>query len=197
MVRQYVPSRLRFCLASALSLLLVANAGANVVYTEDFEHDLIPGAPGFASAIFQHNVAGLNSFFATPFFPTPSAPHALFLGALTTDSIIFTLAPGEKVQTAEVWITGTGGGWAGVTFMGTLGSVNHSTITQDLFQLFSAGPADNIGDIIGVMLGDVPIGSGQEAMYDNLRIRVIPEPSSLAFALVGLSLVSRRYRWRA
>ncbi len=186
-------------LTPILILAMSASLVANVIYLEDFEDDNVPGAPNFASSVFVHNVAGPNSFFTVPFFPTPSPPHAFFMGVQTTDLVTFNLNPGQTVESAEVWITATGGGVAGVTFLGSNGMMaTFQTAIQDNFQLFSVDPSHGLGDIIGVLLGDVPPSPpapGQEAMYDNLRITVVPEPSS--FALIGcVAMISSSMRRR-
>ncbi len=187
---------------SFLGLLLSTNANAAYIYTEDFEDDNIAGAPGFASSVFIHTVAGINSQFnqPAPIALPPSPPDVLFLGAATTDMVTFALNPGEAVESAEVWMTGTGGGWAGVTFVGSLGSRSFITnLPQDSFQLFSVSPGDGIGQIQSVILGDnIPPLSGQEAYYDDLRISVVPEPSVgllLATIVVGI-VATRRARSR-
>lgn len=177
---------LRVWLVSPILILMIPGIlAANIIYVEDFEDDNIPGAANFASSIFLHGVVGPNWFFNVPFFGAPSPPHALFLGAQTNDFVTFNLNPGQTVQSAEISMTGTGGGWAGVTFVGTLGVLNFSTmLPQDTFQLFSVGPADGLGDIVSVVLGDVPPGTGPEALYDDLRITVVPEPSSFLLGVV-------------
>lgn len=179
-----------------LSFFLASGTRANIVLVEDFEDDINPGAAGFDTMFFDHNIVGQNWALVAPAIPLPSPPHALFLGADTTDWVTFTLGPGLWVQSAEVWMTGTGGGEAGVTFLGSIGSISFSTNAQDNLQLFSVGPADNLGEIIGVILGDLPPLVGQEAFYDNLAITVVPEPSALA--LLGSILIggcfSRRFR---
>jgi len=173
-------------LAITMAHLLAASLPAAIIHTEDFEDDNVPGAPGFASTVFVHNIAGPNALITAPFFPTPSPPHALFLGAVTTDFVTFVLAPGEEVESASLWMTGTGGGWAGVSFVGSMGSVDFTTFSQDNFQFFSVDPSNGIGDVVSIVLGVGPPISGQEALYDNISIRVVPEPGSALMVMVGL-----------
>lgn len=173
---------------------LSAMTSAALIYTEDFEDDNIPGAPGFASTVFTHAISGPNSFILAPFFPTPSPFHALFLGALTADDVTFSIAPGEKVESASLWMTGTGGGWAGVSFVGTLGTANFTTIAQDSFQFFSVDPSSGIGDIVRIVLGDGPPLTGQEAFYDDISIGVVPEPSAVFLTAIGSAALTLRRR---
>lgn len=190
---RYLVAAGRFVAVTIMVFAMSAKASAALVYTEDFEDDNIPGAPGFASSIFVHGIAGPNAFITTPFFPTPSPVHALFMGAQTTDNVTFTLAPGDKIESASLWMTGTGGGWAGVSFIGSLGVANFSTITQDSFQLFSVDPSSGIGDVVSIVLGVGPPSPGQEAFYDDISIRVVPEPSTAILAAIGFTgLVLRR-----
>ena len=181
-------------LTFTLILGLAASGGAALII-EDFEDDNIPGAPGFASSVFNHNILGPNSFLTAPFFLPPSPAHALFLGALTTDHITFSLNPGEWVSSAGVWLTGTGGGGAGVTFLGTNGNLSFATATQDQFVYVAVSPLDNLGPIIGILLGDpIPPGFGPEGMYDNVTIDVVPEPTSAGLVTVALVAAGLRRR---
>lgn len=178
---------LRLCWAATLlGIIFMSPLKAAIVYTEDFEDDNIPGAPGFASSVFSHLLSGPNAFLTVPHIVPPSPRHVLFLGAVSADSVGFTLNPGERVEAASLWMTGTGGGWSGVTFNGTLGSLNFTSFLQDSFQLVSVDPSSGIGDVVSIVLGVGPPLQGQEAYYDDISIRVVPEASSGLLALVGL-----------
>jgi hypothetical protein len=70
---------------------------------------------------------------------------------------------------------------------------NFSTITQDSFQLFSVDPSSGIGDVVSIVLGVGPPSPGQEAFYDDISIRVVPEPSTAILTAIGFTgLVLRR-----
>lgn len=186
-----------FCMFAMLALWR-SECRADFTLVEDFQDDSNPSLPGFGSSVFVHNFVGSNYLLKdpTPVIP-PSPAHALFMGAATTDSVTFTLLAGQSVDSASVWMTGTGGGAAGVTFFGTNKSLDFSTTVQDSFQQFSVTPADNLGEITGILLGAPlpPLGPGQEAYYDDITIHVVPEPSALGFLPLAL-LAVQRYRRR-
>ena len=173
---------------------------ADLIFVENFQDDVDPTFPGFDSSIFLHNIVGPNSFIDVPQNVVPPSPdHAFFMGASTTDMITFNLMAGQSVDSASIWMTGTGGGAAGVTFLGTNGSLGFTTVIQDNFQQFSVGPADNLGEITGILLGlplpPDPPGPGQEAYYDDITIHVIPEPSAV-LGLASLILLALQHRRR-
>jgi MYXO-CTERM domain-containing protein len=183
----------------------------DINYVEDFEDDNLGNTAGdFATAVFKHNIVGANSFITddTPPLPIPpSIHHQFFMGAATSDDITFTLPAGQYVIDASVAMTGTGGGAAAVTFMGDQGSHSFTTTFQDLYQSF-ATTGLNLGKITQITLNlpllPDPPGPGPEALYDDIMIHVVPEPSSLILAagallgLVGIARLRRRSEplWR-
>jgi hypothetical protein len=202
------PARIALCLLALLSITPLVHAVD--IYVEDFEDDNLGNTVGaFATAVFVHNVVGPNSFITDDNFSIavpPSLHHQFFMGAgtggigATTDDITFVLPAGQYVTYASVEMTGTGGGAAGVTFMGDLGSASFNTTAQDLYQFFDTTSL-NLGKITQITLNfpllPDPPGPGPEALYDDITIHVVPEPSSwilAAGALLGLAGLSRRRR---
>jgi hypothetical protein len=185
----------------AFAVLASAPLARAETYLEDFEDDVLGNMVGnFAASVFMHNIVGPNSSIVDDTFPLPIPPslhHQFFMGAVTTDDVTFDLPAGKTVDYASVWMTGTGGGAAGVTFNGTLGSASFNTTSQDLYVFFDTTGA-NLGDIVSVTLNfpapPDPPGPGLEALYDDLFINVVPEPSGAmlaAGALAGLFTLTR------
>jgi hypothetical protein len=199
-------SRDRFREPAIVALVIVlacssaSFAWAAQSYVEDFEDDILgPTVPGFASSIFNHNLAGPNWLFLDDSNPLPifPSPHwSMLVGAATSDLITFTLPPGKYIDYAAVWMTGTGGGYAGVTFYGQNGfTAQFGTMTQDLFQLFDT-TGSGIDKVIAIQLAlPATPGFGPEGLYDNVIIQVVPEPASWALAgalAVALAYAARR-----
>ncbi len=161
-------------------------------YLEDFEDDILGNTVGgFANAVFAHTIVGPNSFITDDSFSAaipPSLHHQFFMGAATADDVTFLLPAGQTVDYASLWMTGTGGGAAGVTFGGTNGNATFNTVSQDLYQFFDTTGA-GIGSITSITLNlpllPDPPGPGPEALYDDLYIHVVPEPSTVVLAVLG------------
>lgn len=169
-------------------------------YVEDFEDDILGNTvAGYATTVFTHNFAGTNFFLTddsfSPAIP-PSLHHQLFMGADTTDLITFTLPAGSVVDYASLWMTGTGGGRASVEFVdANLLTLRFETLSQDVYQFFDT-TGSGLGDIIAIVLNvppPPPFSPGMEALYDDITIHVIPEPSTGVLSIVALAGLG----WRA
>jgi MYXO-CTERM domain-containing protein len=187
-----------------VAVTLCTPAAAATTYVEDFEDDVLGNmVAGYDTAVFSHLFAGTNFALTDDTFSPavpPSLHHQLFMGADTTDAVTFTLPAGSVVTYAGVWMTGTGGGRASVEFIDSnLQVLRFESLLQDSYQLFDT-TGSLLGNIVGIRLNSPPpppFSPGMEALYDDLTITVIPEPSTgalAALALVGLAAFARRRR---
>lgn len=90
-------------------------------------------------------------------------------------------------------------GIGGVFLDSNLQVLRFETLLQDSYQKFDT-TGSILSDIIAIRLNSpppMPFSPGMEALYDDLEIHVIPEPSTFLLAIVafaGLSWCARRQR---
>lgn len=167
--------------------------GATVRATPQSEGFDAAPAGGLTNSFFQHNVQahevhGIGPFSTFQDFEFVSAGHSLFL--VGTDYITFNLLPGEWVDYAEVWFKGYG---APATFH-VLGLDGMGMPTSLLIDSAASGAFVKVDTSAGnfAHISEIRL-SGLEGAFDDLVVRVVPEPATLIlFALGWGALLMRR-----
>ena len=160
-------------------------AGPALAVLEVDNFDAAPSG-GFNNPLFNHSV-GLP-----PEIPTwefwgnhVSPPYSLALWP-ATDTVTLDLNPGEYADYAGVWMTSN---YAPAEFevIGTLDTY-YASIPDGAWTWFDTASV-NLGQIIQIRL------LGYESAFDDLTIKVVPEPVTLSlFALGGLAAMRLRRR---
>ncbi|MFQ5590523.1 MAG: hypothetical protein ACE5HE_05105 [Phycisphaerae bacterium] len=184
-----------------LGLILVAAAAGQVrgeILVEDFES---PPGGGFNDPTFVHNVdfdeiagAELNWSITDATYVSPG--HSLLL-APATDYITFNLADGEYVDYAEVWMAGS-----------PLLPVHMHVLGEDangdpLDVWYASEPDESWVHVTTegsgfAAISEIRLTSFKVGHFDDVVIRVVPEPATLALLLPTMAvLVVRSSRRRS